>query len=99
MIGDIPVGAFVMFGLIIAIILLINLEVLKVSRQTRSELYIAVKHIAEELQSLRTAHDEHVSSSDSPPVAAVLNTTARPQRRRSTDVADWVVSSDIGVKR
>lgn len=87
--GDVPIGAFVMFGVIIAILLLINLEVLKVSRETRSELYTAVRHIAEEIQSLRSAHDEHVSLTEAP------KTEVKPMRRRTTDIADWVVRSDI----
>lgn len=87
--GDVPVGAFVMFGLIIAIILLINLETLKVARETRTELYTAVRHFAEEMQSLRTAHDEHVAG------AEATKTEVKPMRRRTTDISDWVVKSDI----
>lgn len=89
MIGDVPIGAFVMFGVIIAILLLINLEVLKVSRETRSELYTAVRHIAEEIQSLRSAHNEHVAG------AEATKTEVKPMRRRTTDISDWVVKSDI----
>ncbi len=89
MIGDVPVGAFVMFGLIIAIILLINLETLKVARETRTELYTAVRHFAEEMQSLRAAHDEHIAGTEAP------NPEKRTVRRRSTDYADWVTDSNI----
>ena len=87
--GDVPVGAFVMFGLIIAIILLINLETLKVARETRTELYTAVRHFAEEMQSLRTAHNEHVAGADAP------KEEKRTIRRHSTDYADWVTDSNI----
>ncbi len=87
--GDVPVGAFVMFGLIIAIILLINLETLKVARETRMELYTAVRHFAEEMQSLRTAHNEHVAGADAP------KEEKRTIRRRGTDYADWVTDSNI----
>ena len=89
MIGDVPVGAFVMFGLIIAIILLINLETLKVTRETRTELYTAVRHFAEEMQSLRAAHDEHIAGTEAP------NPEKRTVRLRSTDYADWVTDSNI----
>ena len=89
MIGDVPVGAFVMFGLIIAIILLINLETLKVARETRTELYTAVRHFAEEMQSLRAAHDEHIAGTEAP------NPEKRTVRRRSTAYADWVTDSNI----
>ena len=88
--GDVPVGAFVMFGLIIAIILLINLETLKVARETRMELYTAVRHFAEEMQSLRTAHNEHVAGADAP------KEEKRTIRGRSTDYADWVTDSNVG---
>ena len=89
MIGDVPMGAFVMFGLIIAIILLINLETLKVARETRTELYTAVRHFAEEMQSLRAAHDEHIAGTEAP------NPEKRTVRRSSTDYADWVTDSNI----
>ena len=88
--GDVPVGAFVLFGLIIAIILLINLETLKVARETRMELYTAVRHFAEEMQSLRTAHNEHVAGADAP------KEEKRTIRMRSTDYADWVTDSNVG---
>ena len=88
--GDVPVGAFVLFGLIIAIILLINLETLKVARETRMELYTAVRHFAEEMQSLRTAHNEHVAGADAP------KEEKRTIRRRSTNYADWVTDSNVG---
>ena len=87
--GDVPVGAFVMFGLIIAIILLINLETLKVARETRTELYTAVRHFAEEMQSLRTAHDEHIAGTEA------HKPEKRTVRRLSTDYADWVTDSNI----
>lgn len=87
--GDVPVGAFVMFGLIIAIILLINLETLKVARETRTELYTAVRHFAEEMQGLRTAHDEHIAGTEA------HKPEKRTVRRRSTDYADWVTDSNI----
>ena len=90
--GDVPVGAFVIFGLIIAIILLINLETLKVARETRTELYTAVRHLAEEMQSLRTAHDEHIAGTEAP------KPEKRTVRRRSTDYADWVTDSNLGSK-
>ena len=90
--GDVPVGAFVMFGLIIAIILLINLETLKVARKTRTELYTAVRHFAEEMQRLRTAHDEHIAGVEP------QKPEKRTIRRRSTDYADWVTDSNAGLK-
>lgn len=87
---EVSYGAFVVFGIIWAIQILIMLEMLAIARETRSQLYTAVKKFAIEFNALRQSHEDHVAgkqSSDSDP---------KRSPRRSTDLADWVTDSGIG---
>lgn len=92
--SDVPIWAFGVFGLLWALQLFVQLETIRVARETRAELYTAVRHFAKEFSALRDAHEAHVAGNDGPAAASVPNST--PQRRRSTDIADWVVDSGLG---
>lgn len=86
---EVSFGAFAVFGIIWAIQILIMLEMLSIARETRAQLHVAVKKFSVEFNSLRESHEAHVAGKE-----ATRPTTTR---RRSTDVADWVVDSGIGV--
>lgn len=76
------------FGLLWAFQLFVILEMLFITRETRSQLHTAVRKLAEELTALRGAYEAHVAGSEAP---------SRPgNRRRSTDVSDWVTESGVG---
>jgi len=85
---EVSFGAFVVFGIIWAIQILIMLEMLSIARETRTQLHTAVKKFAGEFTTLRQSHEAHVAGLPEP-------ATVQP-RRRSTDIADWVVESGIG---
>lgn len=87
---EVSFGAFVVFGIIWAIQILIMLEMLSIARETRAQLHTAVKKFAVEFNALRKSHEDHIagkptSFDDAPRL-----------RRRSTDIADWVTDSGIG---
>lgn len=85
---EVSFGAFVVFGIIWAIQILIMLEMLSIARETRAQLHVAVKKFAVEFDSLRESHEAHVAGKEDP--------HQQTRRRRSTDIADWVVDSGIG---
>ena len=87
---EVSFGAFVVFGIIWAIQILIMLEMLSIARETRAQLHTAVKKFAVEFNALRQAHEDHI--------AGKPETDADDSRfkRRSTDIADWVTDSSIG---
>jgi len=87
---EVSYGAFVAFGIIWAIQILIMLEMLAIARETRSQLHTAVKKFAIEFNALRQSHEDHVAGKQGP--------DSDPKRlpRRSTDLADWVTDSGIG---
>ena len=87
---EVSFGAFVVFGIIWAIQILIMLEMLSISRETRAQLHTAVGKFAVEFNTLRQSHENHLAGKPEPD--AVVQ---RP-RRRSTDIADWVTDSGIG---
>lgn len=87
---EISFGAFAVFGIIWAIQILIMLEMLSIARETRAQLYTAVKKFAVEFNALRQAHEDHIAGK---PTADVDDSRLR---RRSTDIADWVTDSGIG---
>lgn len=89
--SDVPFGAIVVFGGLFAIMLLIMLEMLKLTRAIRAELYSAVRHMAQEFVALRAAHEAHIAG-DSGPLPAI----GQNKKRRSTDVEDWVIDSGVG---
>lgn len=84
---EVSFGAFVVFGIIWAIQILIMLEMLSIARETRAQLHVAVKKFAVEFDTLREAHEAHVAGKPDIPAT---------KWRRSTDIADWVVDSGIG---
>ena len=84
---EVSFGAFVVFGIIWAIQILIMLEMLSIARETRAQLHTAVKKLAVELDAIRQSHEAHVAGKEAP--------LQQRTRRRSTDVADWVVDSGI----
>lgn len=87
---EVSYGVFIVFGIIWAIQILIMLEMLAIARETRAQLYVAVKKFAVEFNALRESHEDHVAGKPEP-----VGNTQR-LRRRSTDVADWVTDSGIG---
>lgn len=87
---EVSYGAFVVFGIIWAIQILIMLEMLAIARETRSQLHTAVKKFAIEFNALRQSHEDHIAGK---PIAGVDDSRLK---RRSTDIADWVTDSGIG---
>lgn len=85
---EVSFGAFVVFGIIWAIQILIMLEMLSIARETRAQLHTAVKKFAVEFNTLRQSHEDHI--------AGKPETDAPRLRRRSTDIADWVTDSGLG---
>lgn len=85
---EVSFGTFVVFGIIWAIQLFAILEMLFITRETRSQLHTAVKKFAVEFNALRQSHEDHI--------AGKPETDAPRLRRRSTDIADWVTDSGIG---
>ena len=84
---EVSFGTFAAFGILWAIQIMIQIETLSRLRETQKQLYTAVRKFAVELNALHEAHEAHISGNPEPP---------RATRRRSTDVADWVVESGIG---
>lgn len=87
---EISFGVAAIFGLLWAFQLFVILEMLAVTRETRSQLHTAVRKLAEELKAIRDAHEAHIAGTESTAMISVS------PRRRSTDVADWVVDSNLG---
>jgi hypothetical protein len=83
-------GAFVVFGIVWAIHILIMLEMLSIARETRAQLHVAVKKFAVEFNALRQSHEDHIAGKPT------SDANAQRLRRRSTDIADWVTDSGIG---
>lgn len=84
---EVSFGAFAVFGIIWAIQILIMLEMLAIARETRAQLHIAVKKFAVEFNALRQSHEAHVAGNEEQQLPKT--------RRRSVDIADWVVESAI----
>ena len=87
---EVSFGAFVVFGIIWAIQILIMLEMLSIARETRAQLHTAVKKFAVEFNTLRQSHEDHIAGKPT------SDADAPRLRRRSTDIADWVTDSGIG---
>lgn len=87
---EVSFGAFVVFGIIWAIQILIMLEMLSIARETRAQLHVAVKKFAVEFNALRQSHEDHVAGKPA------SDADASRFKRRSTDIADWVTDSGIG---
>lgn len=87
---EVSFGAFVVFGIIWAIQILIMLEMLSIARETRAQLHTAVKKFAVEFNALRKSHEDHIAGKPT------SDADAPRLRRRSTDIADWVTDSGIG---
>ncbi len=87
---EVSFGAFVVFGIIWAIQLFAILEMLSITRETRSQLHTAVKKFAVEFNTLRQSHEDHIAGKPT------SDADAPRLRRRSTDIADWVTDSGIG---
>lgn len=83
---EISFGTFISFGILWAIQLLVQIETLSRLRETQKQLYTAVRKFAIEFDALRKSHEAHLAGEPEP---------IRATRRRSTDVADWVVDSGI----
>ena len=92
--SDVPIWVFGVLGLLWALQLFVLLETISVARETRAELYTAVRHFAKEFSALRDSHEAHVAGNDGPAAVAVPQSST--PRRRSTDIADWVVDSGLG---
>lgn len=87
MIIEVSFGTFAVLGILWAIQIMIQIETISRLREVQKQLYTAVKKLAVELETIRDAHESHVAGKPEPP---------KVTRRRSTDVADWVVDSGIG---
>ncbi len=87
---EVSFGAFVVFGIIWAIQILIMLEMLSIARETRAQLHTAVGKFAVEFNALRQSHEDHVAGKPE------SDSGIQRLRRRSTDIADWVTDSGIG---